>query len=176
MVEELVILVDKEDNALGLMPKMQAHEQGLLHRAFSVFILNDNKELLLQQRALGKYHSPGLWTNTCCSHPRNGETISEAANRRLEEEMGMSCDMESVFNFVYKADMGNGLTEHELDYVLIGRSNANPVLNSEEVENYKWVNLDDLALDLNINADQYTAWFKIIFDRFHNYVSINKKL
>ena len=165
MVEEQVILVDENDNQIGLMPKMEAHEKAKLHRAFSVFIFNDKNELMLQQRAASKYHSPLLWTNTCCSHQRNGETSLEAGERRLQEEMGFVCKLEEVFTFIYKAPFDNGLTEHELDHVMVGKYNEAPTINKEEVEAYKWMRLEDVATDINNNADNYTAWFKIIFKK-----------
>ena len=163
MVEEQVILVDKNDNQIGLMPKMEAHEKALLHRAFSVFTFNDKGELLLQQRAADKYHSPLLWTNTCCSHQRNGETNLEAGKRRLQEEMGFTRELEEVFSFIYKAPFDNGLTEHELDHVMVGKFNENPKINKEEVEAFKWMTLEDVKTDMENNPDIYTEWFKIIF-------------
>jgi len=162
-MEEKVILVDEQDNQLGLMPKMEAHEKAVLHRAFSVFIFNDKRELMLQQRAAHKYHSPLLWTNTCCSHQRDGESNIEAGKRRLDEEMGFSTDLKEVFSFVYKAPFDNGLTEHELDHVMVGDFNGEPKINPEEVESYKWMTLDAVKNDIEINPDDYTAWFKIIF-------------
>lgn len=165
MTNEYVILVDEQDNDIGVMEKMQAHQEGLLHRAFSVFIFNDKEELLLQQRAISKYHSGGLWTNTCCSHPRPNETIKDAANRRLFEEMGMSCDLKIKTNFIYKTPFENGLTEHELDYVLIGTTNQNPHINKEEVESFKWMSIIDLKKDIANNPNQYTSWFKIALER-----------
>ena len=163
MVEEQVILVDKNDNRIGLMPKMEAHEKALLHRAFSVFTFNDKGELLLQQRAADKYHSPLLWTNTCCSHQRNGETNLEAGKRRLQEEMGFTCELEEVFSFIYKAPFDNGLTEHELDHVMVGSYNENPIINKEEVESFKWMTLEAVKIDMENNPQIYTEWFKIIF-------------
>tara|TARA_R110001632_G_scaffold124451_2_gene237387 strand:+ start:31575 stop:32093 length:519 start_codon:yes stop_codon:yes gene_type:complete len=162
-MEEKVILVDEQDNQLGLMPKMEAHEKAVLHRAFSVFIFNENRELMLQQRAAHKYHSPLLWTNTCCSHQRDGESNIEAGKRRLDEEMGFSTDLKEVFSFVYKAPFDNGLTEHELDHVMVGDYNGEPKINPEEVESYKWMTLDAVKNDIETNPDNYTAWFKIIF-------------
>ena len=167
---EYVILVDEQDNELGLMEKIEAHEKGLLHRAFSVFILNQKNELLLQQRALHKYHSGGLWTNTCCSHPRQGESNIEAAHRRMQEEMGMDAPMEKLLDFIYKAEFDNNMTEHELDHVFIGYSEENPKINPDEVAAYKWVNLDELKNDMQANPALYTAWFKIIFEKF--YISV----
>ena len=162
-MEEQVILVDKQDNQLGLMPKMEAHERALLHRAFSVFVFNDKGELMLQQRAADKYHSPLLWTNTCCSHQRDGETNLDAGKRRLQEEMGFTCDLEEVFWFVYKAPFDNGLTEHELDHVMIGKFNDKPNINKEEVESYKWMSLEAVKADIQVQPEIYTEWFKIIF-------------
>lgn len=168
MVEELVILVDEQDNQIGLMPKMEAHEKAQLHRAFSVFVFNDQNELLLQQRAADKYHSPLLWTNTCCSHQRNGETSLEAGKRRLQEEMGFVCDLEEVFWFVYKAPFDNGLTEHELDHVMIGSFNGNPFVNKEEVAAYKWMSIEAVKSELESQPTLYTAWFQIIFNEYYN--------
>ncbi|MDB0599930.1 isopentenyl-diphosphate Delta-isomerase [Tenacibaculum maritimum] len=162
-MEEQVILVDEHDNQLGLMPKMEAHEKALLHRAFSVFVFNDKKELLLQQRAADKYHSPLLWTNTCCSHQRNGESSLKAGRRRLQEEMGFTCELEEVFWFIYKAPFDNGLTEHELDHVMIGRYNDKPIINKEEVAAYKWMRLEEVKEDIKKKPAIYTEWFKIIF-------------
>ncbi|SNR15264.1 isopentenyl-diphosphate Delta-isomerase [Tenacibaculum jejuense] len=168
---ENVILVDEQDNEVGLMPKMEAHEKALLHRAFSVFIFNDKNELMLQQRAKEKYHSPLLWTNTCCSHQRQGEHNIEAGKRRLQEEMGFSCDLEEVFSFIYKAPFDNGLTEHELDHVMIGYYNGEPKINPEEVESYKWMLLDDVKSDIKKNPHEYTAWFKIIFEKSYDKIA-----
>jgi isopentenyl-diphosphate Delta-isomerase len=164
MIEEYVILVDEQDQALGLMEKMEAHEKGVLHRAFSVFVFNDKGELMLQQRALEKYHSGGLWTNTCCSHPRDGESAEEAAHRRLQEEMGFDCALEKKFHFIYKRELDKGLTEHELDHVFFGTYNDAPNINPEEVASYKWVNMTALKTDLQVNPHLYTEWFKICFD------------
>lgn len=159
--KEYVILVDEQDNEIGVMEKLQAHELGKLHRAFSVFIFNAKNELLLQQRALSKYHSGGLYTNTCCSHPRPNETIKDAANRRLFEEMGMACDLKIVSNFIYKTDFENGLIEHELDYILVGNSEAIPQINKDEVETYKWQSVPEIQNDIILNPNKYTSWFKI---------------
>ena len=162
---ENVILVNELDEPIGEMEKMEAHEKGLLHRAFSVFIFNDQNELLLQKRASIKYHSGGLWSNSCCSHPRTGETNVEAGMRRLTEEMGFTVPLDAVFSFIYKAELDNSLTEHELDHVLIGRFSDAPIINLDEVEDWKYINLDSLATDMTNNPDNYTEWFKIIFDR-----------
>ncbi len=164
--EEVVILVDEQDNQIGLMPKMEAHKKAVLHRAFSVFIFNDRDELLLQQRAAHKYHSPNLWTNTCCSHQREGETNLEAGKRRLQEEMGMTCDLTEKFHFIYKAPFDNGLTEHELDHVLVGYSSENPIINKEEVANFKWMSINSIKNDIFENPNHYTEWFKILFKEY----------
>jgi isopentenyl-diphosphate delta-isomerase len=162
-MEENVILVDVLDNQLGLMPKMEAHEKAVLHRAFSVFIFNDEGELMLQQRAAHKYHSPLLWTNTCCSHQRDGESNIEAGKRRLIEEMGFKTNLKEIFSFVYKAPFDNGLTEHELDHVMIGNFNGTPKINTDEVASYKWMTLEEVKKDIELQPKLYTAWFKIIF-------------
>ena len=161
---EEVILVNEQDQQIGIMEKMAAHIVPRLHRAFSIFIFNSKGELLLQQRALTKYHSPGLWTNTCCSHPKNGETLEQATARRLMEEMGMRCEMHEVFTFIYKAPVGLGLTEHEFDHVWFGRSDDTPVINTEEVAAFKYMSLDDIAEDLQARPELYTEWFKISFE------------
>lgn len=170
MKEEQVILVNEKDEQIGLMPKMEAHEKALLHRAFSVFVFNDKNELMIQQRALSKYHSPGLWTNTCCSHQREGETNIEAGKRRLQEEMGFSTDLRDTISFIYKAPFDNGLTEHEFDHILVGHYSDNPNLNPDEAHDYKWVSLEDLKKDMKENPDRYTAWFKIIFDKYYKHI------
>ena len=162
---EQVILVDEHDNALGLMEKMEAHRLAKLHRAFSVFAMNDKNEILLQRRALHKYHSGGLWTNTCCSHPRDGESIEEAARRRLMEEMGFTCDVKRIFSFIYKAELDNDLTEHELDHVLIARWNVDPEVNPDEVESFDWKSVEWVANDMKNNPERYTEWFKIKYKR-----------
>lgn len=171
IVEEQVILVNENDEQIGLMPKMEAHEKAVLHRAFSVFVFNDNNELLLQQRATEKYHSPLLWTNTCCSHQRDGEASLEAGKRRLQEEMGFVCELKEVFSFIYKAPFDNGLTEHELDHVLVGKYNQQPKINRDEVESYKWMTLEAVKVDMQLHTEKYTAWFQIIFEKYYNFIS-----
>ena len=160
---EQVILVDENDNPVGLMKKMAAHDGPHLHRAFSVFLFNGNGEMLLQQRAASKYHSPLLWTNTCCSHPRQGESVIEAATRRLQEEMGMQCELKEIFTFIYMAEVGNGLTEHEFDHVLIGTSDDIPQINPEEVESYKYLFINDIKQQMSEHPEWFTEWFKIAF-------------
>ncbi len=170
MTEEQVILVDENDVQIGLMPKMEAHEKAVLHRAFSVFIFNKNNELMLQQRALDKYHSPGLWTNTCCSHQRDGESNLSAGKRRLFEEMGFVTELKETTSFIYKAPFDNGLTEHELDHILIGSYDGVPEPNEKEVGGWKWMNLEAVKLDVVAQPEIYTEWFKIIFDKFYNFL------
>ncbi len=169
MAEE-VILVDAHDQELGLMEKMEAHRKGLLHRAFSVFVLNQKGELMVQQRAAEKYHSGTLWTNTCCSHPRKGETAEEAAHRRLMEEMGFDCPINKVLEFTYRAELDKGMIEHEYDHLFIGEYNGEPNLNPDEAMAWKWMRLDDLSADIEDRPEQYTAWFKIIWKQFEAYV------
>lgn len=169
-MEEQVILVNERDEPIGLMGKMEAHEKGLLHRAFSVFVFNSKQEVLLQQRAACKYHSPNLWTNTCCSHPRAGETNQQAGERRLQEEMGLQVPLQEVFSFIYKAPFDNGLTEHEYDHVLIGYSDAQPQINPEEVASWKWLSLEAIKEDILQAPERYTAWFKIIFEEFYHHL------
>lgn len=161
-----VILVDDKDNPIGEMEKMEAHQKGLLHRAFSVFIYNDKNELMLQQRALTKYHTPGLWTNTCCSHQKVGESNIEAGQRRLMEEMGFTVPLREKMSFTYKTPFENGLTEHEFDHILVGYYNDAPNPNPDEVESWKWESLDNIKRDIALNPEKYTAWFKIIFDKY----------
>ena len=148
MSEEKVILVDKNDNQIGFMPKLEAHQKGVLHRAFSIFIFNNKYELLLQKRASSKYHSGGLWTNTCCSHPRQDEDILDAANRRLIEEMGIETILRKVYEFTYKAELDNDLTEHEFDHVFYGVYNEDPEINPDEADDFKWIDMDSLYLSL----------------------------
>lgn len=171
MEEEKVILVNERDEPIGLMPKMEAHEKALLHRAFSVFIFNDKNELMIQQRALGKYHSPGLWANTCCSHQREGETNVAAGMRRLQEEMGFTTPLEDSISFIYKAPFDNGLTEHEYDHILLGRYNQEPQPNPEEVHDWKWMDLEDIKAEMETQPEKYTAWFKIIFEKYYNHIA-----
>jgi isopentenyl-diphosphate delta-isomerase len=170
MKEEQVILVNENDEQIGLMPKLEAHEKAVLHRAFSVFVLNDKKEVMLQQRAHQKYHSPLLWTNTCCSHQRNGETNIQAGTRRLREEMGFETELKELFHFIYKAPFDNGLTEHELDHVMIGYYDGEPLINTEEVEDWKWISIEFIKMDMNEQPELYTVWFKIIFDEFYHFL------
>jgi isopentenyl-diphosphate delta-isomerase len=165
MPDEYVILVDEQDNEIGQLEKMEAHRLGLLHRAFSIILINHKGEMLLQQRAAHKYHSPLLWTNTCCSHQRPGESCLGAAQRRLIEEMGMEVELSESFSFLYKAKLDQGLTEHELDHVFFGYTNQNPVINTEEVAAYKWISMEALLQDLDRSPEAYTEWFKILLNQ-----------
>ncbi|WP_312323278.1 isopentenyl-diphosphate Delta-isomerase [Soonwooa sp.] len=172
-MEERVVLVNPQDEVLGLMEKMQAHENALLHRAFSVFLFNDKGEMLLQQRAAGKYHSPLQWTNACCSHPRENESYLDAAKRRLQEELGISAELTERFNFLYKADVGQGLWEHELDYVFTGEYNGDFTLNPEEVADIKYISINELKREIEEFPQRYTEWFKIIWDEYRNHLEIS---
>lgn len=160
-MNELLILVDENDNEIGLMDKLSVHQKGLLHRAFSVFIFNSKDELLLQRRANNKYHSAGLWSNTCCSHPTNSAMTEESVTRRLKEEMGLETNVEFQFKFLYQTSFDNGLKEHEFDHVYFGRSDDKPHPDAKEVMNWKYISLEKLAEDIFINPENYTAWLKI---------------
>ena len=166
MQQENVVLVDTNNNKLGLMPKMEAHIKGILHRAFSVIIFNNNGDIMLQKRARTKYHTPGLWSNTCCSHQRDNEDNITAGKRRLYEEMGFTTQLQNFDSFIYKVSFSNGLIEHEFDHILTGVYNGIPNLNKKEVDEWKWVSIDYLYHDINNNPDNYTAWFKIIINKY----------
>ena len=159
---DFVVLVDSQDNEVGIMEKLEAHEKGLLHRAFSIFLFNSKGEMLLQQRALTKYHSPGLWTNACCSHPAPNETTLEAGKRRLQEELGLSTVLVEAFKFEYRATFDNSLTEHELDHVLVGYTDDFPQLNPDEAQDYRRVRWADLLSEMALYPEKFTVWFKII--------------
>lgn len=170
----MLVLVDDQDNPTGYMEKMEVHRKALLHRAFSVFLFNSNGEMLLQRRAMKKYHSGGLWTNTCCSHPYPGETPAEAGRRRMQEELGFETAVRPVFSFIYKAALDNELTEHELDHVLIGEYDGPVHPNEEEVGDYCYKSMDDLRSSLNTHPQLYTAWFQIAFPMLEAYLEKNK--
>lgn len=159
-----VILVDEHDREIGTMEKLEAHRQGKLHRAFSIFIFHPDGRMLLQRRAAGKYHSGGLWSNACCSHPRPGEGIVEAAHRRLKEEIGLDCELQEIYAFTYRVPFPNGLTEHEFDHVLIGVSDEMPKLNPEEADDWMWFPINDLRKELSKHPDSYTYWLRVAFD------------
>lgn len=173
MKNEEVILVDIEDNEIGVMEKMEAHKKGVLHRAFSIFIFNSKGEILLQKRALQKYHSGGLWSNTCCSHPRKGESNLAAANRRLFEEMGMKAKLSHAFSFIYKSELDQNLIEHELDHVFIGYSNNLPQINTDEVDSYCYMSPELLQLGIEKHESDYTEWLKICFSELINHLTKN---
>ena len=155
-----VVLVNPDNVPMGIMDKLEAHQKGVLHRAFSIFLFNDKKELLLQQRAAHKYHGAELWTNTCCSHQQLGEDNLTAAQNRLQFEMGISCPLEEKFSFLYKAEVENNLIEHELDFIFMGIYNENPVINNTEVMDYKWIAISELINWIDANPEQFTYWFK----------------
>lgn len=168
-MEEFVVLVDPKDEVLGLMEKQQAHVNGLLHRAFSVFLFNDKGEMLLQKRAAEKYHSPGQWTNAVCSHPRNDETYKDGAQRRVKEELGIDVEITEKFHFIYKADVGGGLWEHELDHVFTGIYNADFNLNINEVEAVRYISIENLDKEMAESPEQFTEWFKIILEEYKHH-------
>lgn len=161
---EQVILVNEMDEAIGTMEKMEAHEKGLLHRAFSILLFNSQGQLLLQKRAASKYHSAGLWTNTCCSHPLPGEAMEEAVRRKLKQEMGIDLQPEFAYKFIYKAALGNGLTEHEYDHVFTGTFDGTPAINTTEVEAWTFISLKALREDMARYPEKFTYWFKLIID------------
>jgi len=173
-MEEQIILVDDNDNEIGTMEKQEAHLKGKLHRAISVFIFNSKGDLLLQQRAISKYHSGGLWSNACCTHPRKGESTEKAAKRRLVEEMGMRCDLNFRFSFIYRAELTNGLIEHEFDHVYFGESDDEPILNAEEAENFKYENIYTLISNVKKNGSEYTEWFKICLEEVKKYLELKQ--
>jgi len=163
---EYLVLVDENDDVIGISEKMVTHREGLLHRAFSIIIYNDQKELLLQRRALSKYHSGGLWSNTCCGHPRPEEDIIMAARRRLIEEMGFECDLKELFTIHYYANLGNDMIENEFDHVFMGFKNDNGFnINKDEISEWRWSSLDEISNDINKNPKAYTSWFIKIVDR-----------
>jgi isopentenyl-diphosphate Delta-isomerase len=163
MNEERVVLVDTADNEVGTAPKLQAHRTGDLHRAISVFVFDSGGRMLLQRRADGKYHSGGLWSNTCCSHPRPGEPVATAARRRLHEEMGLDCELEPAFTFVYRADLDGGLTEHELDHVFVGTTDDSPEPDPDEVGGWRWIEPGEITREMESDPERFTAWFPIAF-------------
>lgn len=170
-----VVLVDKNNNKIGIEDKMIAHTKGLLHRAFSILVYNEDREFLLQKRAGEKYHTPNLWTNTCCSHPFDDETYSNAVSRRLYEEMGMSCDLSEAFSFIYKANLTGNLTEHEHDTVFMGQTNQLPVINESEVSEFRYVSFSDLRIEISNHPNQFTPWFKMIINKLDvNFFDLKK--
>ncbi|ALQ08753.1 isopentenyl-diphosphate Delta-isomerase [Pseudoalteromonas fuliginea] len=167
---ENVVLVDEQGNETGLMPKLEAHQKGVLHRAFSIFIFNANNQLMIHQRSANKYHSAGLWTNTCCSHPRKGESVVDAGQRRLMEEMGFTTQLTELIHFTYICKMENGLFEHEFDHVLVGYYDGSPKVNLEEVSDWRWENLDDIQSQLATNPEHYTRWLPIALQKLQPFL------
>ena len=161
---EKVILVDIEDNTVGTMEKMEAHKKGILHRAFSIVLFNSQGEMLLQKRARTKYHSGGLWTNACCSHPQPNELLETATQRKLKQEMGIEMPLEFLYKFIYEAPLANNLIEHELDHVFTGTFDGTPVINPDEVEDWKFVNMESLRTDIHQHPERYTTWFRLIVE------------
>ena len=168
-MQEKILLVDKNDNPIGYEAKLKTHEDALLHRAFSIFIFNDKNEMLIQRRAIEKYHCGGLWTNTCCSHQRENEILHEAANRRLKEEMGFSTQLFELFTFHYNVKFENGLTENEIDHVYIGNYDGNIKLNPNEACDYKWINHDELKEWISTHPNDFTPWFLIAIKKMKEY-------
>jgi isopentenyl-diphosphate delta-isomerase len=162
---EYILTVDENDNVTGKEEKIKTHREGRLHRAFSIFVFNSKGELLLQKRAKSKYHSSGLWTNTCCSHQRAGENLEEAVHRRLKEEMGFDCELKEAFTFTYRVKFDNGLSENEYDHVFFGKFDGKPEPNPKEVDDWKWVSLEELRKDIQKNPDDYTYWLKVSIDK-----------
>lgn len=175
MKEIEIILVDEHDNPIGLMPKMEAHQKGVLHRALSVFLFDLNGNWMLQKRASTKYHSPDLWTNSCCSHPLPKEDTEAAAHRRLMEEMGIDCELHKVFSFIYKAKLGNGLIEHELDHVFVGFTPEFPSPNEEEVGDWKIVPFEEIDYEVQNHPEIFTEWFKLIYRKVNLHLTLNQK-
>jgi isopentenyl-diphosphate delta-isomerase len=168
-MNDYVILVDENNNQIGLEEKILAHKKNLLHRAFSIFIFNDSFEILLQKRAPNKYHSGNLWTNTCCSHPLENLSLVESAKKRLVEEMGIKANLNEVFSFIYQAEFGNGLYEYEYDHVLFGISNNQPILNPNEAIDYKWIKISDLKAQIEKNPGNFTVWLQIMINNYFKY-------
>lgn len=178
-MKEEVILVDKSNRKIGTEEKLKAHKEGKLHRAFSIFIFNSKEELLLQKRARTKYHSKGLWSNTCCGHPMPKETLGKAAQRRLKEEMGFDCKLKKIFSFIYKKKFRNGLIEHEFDNVFVGKFDGKSKPNPREVVNYKWISIDKLKKDIKKHPEKYTYWLKKALKKYlkkKGIVKIKKEL
>tara|TARA_S200000501_G_C20658070_1_gene670592 strand:+ start:267 stop:797 length:531 start_codon:yes stop_codon:yes gene_type:complete len=167
MLEEKVVLVDKDNNQIGLMPKMEAHLRGKLHRAFSVIIFNSDRKILIQKRASTKYHTPNLWSNTCCSHQLEGEDNEKAGKRRLNEEMGFVTKLYNFCSFIYRVEFSNGLIEYENDHVLLGVFDGNPKPNPKEVDDWKWIDIDILFKEMKTSPEHYTAWFIIIMNKYY---------
>lgn len=174
--EPRVILVDENDHQTSTAGKMEAHKKALLHRAVSVFVVNSKEEWILQRRAFDKYHSNGLWTNTCCTHPFPGESNIESAKRRLREEMGLECQLQELFSFTYMEKLDNGLTEYEFDHVFFGITDNIPFINHDEVEEWKAVPFEDLQHDIRLNPESYTIWFRKIYEKVYSHITVTKNI
>ncbi|MEM7819591.1 MAG: isopentenyl-diphosphate Delta-isomerase [Candidatus Aenigmatarchaeota archaeon] len=172
-MSEFVILVDKNDKEIGTMEKIEAHKKAKLHRAFSIFIFNSKNEMLIQKRAKTKYHCGGLWSNTCCSHPRPGETIENATHRKLKQEMGFDCELKEIFSFIYKAKFDNGLTEYEFDHVFIGKYESEIIPNKNEIDDWKFISIKELLKDVKNHPKKYTPWFKKVLKKVITYIKQN---
>lgn len=164
-MREMVVLTDADDVEMGVLEKLQAHRTGVMHRAFSIFLLNTAGELLLQRRAVGKYHSGGLWSNACCGHPRPGEDTLEAATRRMTEELGLTSELTHLFSFVYTAELDGGLVEHELDHVFVGWTDEVPNPDPEEVGDWRWMGVEQIRTWLEVEPEAFTAWFTPALER-----------
>ncbi len=171
MNKQQVILVNEQDDSIGLMEKLEAHRKGALHRAVSVFVFNSRGELLMQKRASGKYHGGGLWTNTCCTHPSDGESSLECANRRLKEEMGIETQLVEQFSFIYRSEVENGLIEHEFDHVFFGIYDGTVALNPKEAEDHTFAPLVKVFTDAENQPERYSIWFRIIIDKFRDHLT-----
>jgi isopentenyl-diphosphate delta-isomerase, type 1 len=164
-MSEYIIAVDEFDKEIGSIEKMEAHYKGILHRAFSILVFNSDNQLLLQKRSVQKYHSPGLWTNTCCSHPQFGEDLHTAVYRRIKEEMGFTCNLKEIFSFIYKVEFEDNLFENEFDHVFIGKYDGEVIPNKEEVDDFKWVDINHIKEDIRVNPEKYTYWFKTLINK-----------
>lgn len=172
MINQSLILVDNQDNPIGIMDKLEAHLKGLLHRAFSIFIWNQKRELLIHKRAPNKYHSANLWTNTCCSHPQPNEATMDAAIRRLQEEVGFSTNLQHRFHFIYKTELENNLIEHELDHVFIGEYNEDFTPNPDEISETRWISIENLKNEIETSPDNFTYWFKEIISKYEDKITL----
>lgn len=170
IIKDYILLVNENDEEIGMGEKMEVHKTGILHRAFSIFVFNSENKLLLQKRAVSKYHSGGLLTNTCCSHQRQGEDLYETIHRRLIEEMGFDCDLDEIFTLKYRAELDNDLIEHEIDHVFVGRFDGEPIPNPDEVDDYAWVDLEDILSEVSESPEKFTYWFKLLIDIVNKYV------
>ena len=166
MTSEKIVLIDSKDRVMGAEEKLKVHEKGIMHRAFSIIILNSRGEMLIQRRAIDKYHSGGLWSNACCSHQRENEILEQAIHRRLKEEMGFDCSLKEIFHFKYKTRFNNHLIENEIDHVFIGLFDGNPIINKKEVLDFMWIPLSSLKNKIKTNPEKYSYWFKIIINKF----------